>query len=102
MDDIYDVSDNENINTGPGVGQHNNDEVVGEEAMRDDEPMIILSHTDTREYAALMRLREALPANHDDIFNNIPAEDISTSHDHFFLDRIPSLTRWHRSFRECR
>lgn len=56
--------------------------------MRDDEPIIVLSHTDTREYAAHMRLREALPDNHDDIFNDIPEEDLSTSHDHFLLDGI--------------
>ncbi|KAF5202321.1 hypothetical protein FRX31_008092 [Thalictrum thalictroides] len=46
------------------------DEVVGEEALADDEPSIILSHVDTRECINLMRLRESLPDDHDEIFEN--------------------------------
>ncbi|CAJ2651748.1 unnamed protein product [Trifolium pratense] len=77
-DDIYGVSDNENQNTGARARQHVNEEVVVEEAMVDDEPLIILSHTDTMEYAAHMRLREALPDNHDDIFENLPEVNIES------------------------
>lgn len=49
---------------------------MGEEALADDEPIIIISHTDTREYASHMRTREALPENHDDIFNNIQEDNL--------------------------
>ncbi|POS82356.1 hypothetical protein EPUL_004829, partial [Erysiphe pulchra] len=73
MDDIYDASDNENM--GAQTRQLHRQEVVGEEAMADDEPVIILSHTDSREYAAHMRAREALPEDHDDIFNNLPEDN---------------------------
>lgn len=86
-DNIYDVSDNENENTTTGRRQPINEEVVGEEAMVDDEPVIILSHTDSREYAAHMRLREALPDNHDDIFRNLPEGNISTSYNEFYITR---------------
>ncbi|POS82182.1 hypothetical protein EPUL_004264, partial [Erysiphe pulchra] len=71
-EDIYDVSDNENGNMTTQARQSSSQVVVGEEAMADDEPVIILSHTDSREYAAHMRAREALPDNHDEIFDNLP------------------------------
>ncbi|POS82046.1 hypothetical protein EPUL_004835, partial [Erysiphe pulchra] len=74
-EDIYDASDIEDNNLNARVSQPDNQEVVGDEALADDEPVIILSHTDTREYAAHMRAREALPDNHDDIFNNLPEDN---------------------------
>ncbi|POS82247.1 hypothetical protein EPUL_004448, partial [Erysiphe pulchra] len=75
-EDIYDVNDNENGNMGAQVRRSSSQEVVGEEAMADDEPVIILSHTDSREYAAHMRAREALPENHDDLFDNLNIENL--------------------------
>ncbi|POS81992.1 hypothetical protein EPUL_004633, partial [Erysiphe pulchra] len=85
-EDIYDVSDNENGNAGAHVRQSGSQEVVGEEAMADDEPVIILSHTDSREYAAHMRAREALPENHDDIFDNLDTENLDQENVNPFED----------------
>lgn len=75
VEDIYEVSDNETNNLGEQHEEARDEEVVGEEARANDEPYIIMSHTDTREYAAHMRAREALPDNHDDIFANLPEEN---------------------------
>lgn len=72
MEDIYDVSDNENENPGENNGPPGGDEGVGVEAGADDEPFMILAHTDTREYVAHMHARDALPDNNDDIFDNLP------------------------------
>ncbi|POS82647.1 hypothetical protein EPUL_004006, partial [Erysiphe pulchra] len=74
--DIYDASDDENNDLDAQVMSPDNQEVVGDEALANDEPVIILSHTDSREYAAHMRVREALPDNHDDIFNNLPDNNL--------------------------
>ncbi|POS82194.1 hypothetical protein EPUL_004187, partial [Erysiphe pulchra] len=74
-EDIYDASDIEDNNLNARISQPDNQEVVGDEVLADDEPVIILSHTDTREYAAHMRAREALPDNHDDIFDNLPEDN---------------------------
>ncbi|KAF5178316.1 hypothetical protein FRX31_032097, partial [Thalictrum thalictroides] len=70
--DIYDLSDNEVGNPGDNIRHPIGNDEVGVEAGADDEPFMILAHTDTREYAAHMQAREALPENHDDIIDNVP------------------------------
>lgn len=70
-EDIYDASDNENTNIDDTSRVHGDVDVVGEEAVGNDEPVIFISHTDTREYENHMRARDTLPENHDDVLNNV-------------------------------
>ncbi|KAF5196988.1 hypothetical protein FRX31_013425, partial [Thalictrum thalictroides] len=70
-EDIYDASDDENTNLDENLRVPGDEDVVGEEAIGNDEPIIFISHTDTREYDHHMRARDALPENHDDILNNV-------------------------------
>ncbi|POS83272.1 hypothetical protein EPUL_004396 [Erysiphe pulchra] len=65
VEDIYEISDNENNNIVARENQPNFIEVVGEEAVVDDEPVI------TRKNATLMSAREVLPENVDNIINNL-------------------------------
>lgn len=44
--------------------------------MGNDEPVIIWSQTDIREYASHMRAPEALPDNQDDVFENVPQDNL--------------------------
>ncbi|KAF5206635.1 hypothetical protein FRX31_003778, partial [Thalictrum thalictroides] len=71
VSNIYDASDNENTNLDENLRVPGDEIIVGEEAIGNDEPVIFISHTDTREYENHMRARDTLPENHDDILNNV-------------------------------
>lgn len=63
------------------------EEVIDEGAMGDDEPVIVWSHTNTREYASHLRTHKAFPDNHD-VFDNVPKDDFSMKITDLLLSKI--------------
>ncbi|POS83856.1 hypothetical protein EPUL_003495, partial [Erysiphe pulchra] len=85
VEDIYETSDNENNNIGARENQPNFIEVVGEEAVVDDEPVI------TWENATHMSAREMLPENVDNIINNLSENNVDQENIDPFGSAIGSL-----------
>ncbi|POS82283.1 hypothetical protein EPUL_005467, partial [Erysiphe pulchra] len=85
VEDIYETSDNENNNIVARENQPNFTEVVGEEAVVDDEPVI------TRENATRMSAREILPENVDNIINNLSENNVDQENIDPFESAIGNL-----------
>lgn len=54
---------------GEQIEEINNNRAMDDEALRNNEPVIIKSHMDSREYATYLQGHVALPENYDDIFD---------------------------------